>query len=408
MKNILLVIFSLFFNMNAFSQISFESGYYIDNSGNRVECYIKNVDWKNNPTKFDFKLFEKSEHSTLNINNIQEFGIDSVFKFIRRNVSIDRSSDNIGNLSENKESELKREVLFLKVLVEGKANLYSYVDNGLTIYLYNHENNSNISQLIYKRFITEDDKIAKNNKFRQQLLDEFNCASIDFMRIESLEYKKSDLVSFFVEYNKCHNSNLVNFHAKETKGIYSLLIRPRLNSSSLSIENSVSTYKNINFDNEFGFGLGLEAEYVFPFNKHKWAVVVEPTYQYYSSKKSEDSNSVSGGKLVAEVDYSSIEIPLTLRHYFFLNKNSKLFLNASYVFDLNLNSEFKFLREDGSVLSTHEIRSRRNFAFGLGLRQNDKYVVELRYQINRNLFSDYINLDSNYSTLSLILGYSIL
>lgn len=408
MKNILLVIFSLFFNMNAFSQISFESGYYIDNSGNRVECYIKNVDWKNNPTKFDFKLFEKSEHSTLNINNIQEFGIDSVFKFIRRNVSIDRSSDNIGNLSENKESELKREVLFLKVLVEGKANLYSYVDNGLTIYLYNHENNSNISQLIYKRFITEDDKIAKNNKFRQQLLDEFNCASIDFMRIESLEYKKSDLVSFFVEYNKCHNSNLVNFHAKETKGIYSLLIRPRLNSSSLSIENSVSTYKNINFDNEFGFGLGLEAEYVFPFNKHKWAVVVEPTYQYYSSKKSEDSNSVSGGKLIAEVDYSSIEIPLTLRHYFFLNKNSKLFLNASYVFDLNLNSEFKFLREDGSVLSTYEIRSRRNFAFGLGLRQNDKYVVELRYQINRNLFSDYINLDSNYSTLSLILGYSIL
>ena len=394
--------------MNAFSQISFESGYYIDNSGNRVECYIKNVDWKNNPTKFDFKLFEKSEHSTLNINNIQEFGIDSVFKFIRRNVSIDRSSDNIGNLSENKESELKREVLFLKVLVEGKANLYSYVDNGLTIYLYNHENNSNISQLIYKRFITEDDKIAKNNKFRQQLLDEFNCASIDFMRIESLEYKKSDLVSFFVEYNKCHNSNLVNFHAKETKGIYSLLIRPRLNSSSLSIENSVSTYKNINFDNEFGFGLGLEAEYVFPFNKHKWAVVVEPTYQYYSSKKSEDSNSVSGGKLIAEVDYSSIEIPLTLRHYFFLNKNSKLFLNASYVFDLNLNSEFKFLREDGSVLSTYEIRSRRNFAFGLGLRQNDKYVVELRYQINRNLFSDYINLDSNYSTLSLILGYSIL
>ena len=41
---------------NCCAQISFEKGYYIDNSNQKVDCLIKNVDWKNNPTSFEYKL----------------------------------------------------------------------------------------------------------------------------------------------------------------------------------------------------------------------------------------------------------------------------------------------------------------------------------------------------------------
>ena len=34
------------------AQINFEKGYYISNSGEKTECFIKNIDWMNNPVSF--------------------------------------------------------------------------------------------------------------------------------------------------------------------------------------------------------------------------------------------------------------------------------------------------------------------------------------------------------------------
>ena len=40
------------------AQTKFEKGYFVDNSGQRTEVLIKNLDWKNNPTEFEFKKNE--------------------------------------------------------------------------------------------------------------------------------------------------------------------------------------------------------------------------------------------------------------------------------------------------------------------------------------------------------------
>ena len=406
MKKRILFLLITILTLNCYSQISFENGYYIDNSNQKINCLIKNIDWKNNPTEFEYKQSENSESKIVKIKTIKEFGIDNSSKYIRSTVNIDRSSEKTNNLSNDKNPIFKEEELFLKVLVEGKANLYLFQDGNLIRYFYNKEN-SNIEQLIFKSYKTADNKIGKNNRFRQQLFVNLKCPNFKTSNIENIIYKKNSLVRFFTEYSKCHNNELINFEPKQKRDLFNLTIRPRINSSSLTIQNSVSNFRNTDFENKIGFGFGLEAEFILPFNKNKWAITIEPTYQSFKSEKTTNVNNVSGGVLIANVDYSSIEVPVGLRHYFFLNNNSKIFINASYIFDLSSKSSIEFKRSDNSILSSLDIKSRPNLGLGIGYKQNDRYSLEMRYQTNREVLREYLSWNSEYKTLSIIFGYSL-
>ncbi len=55
-KNVFVVIAIIILSVNGYSQISYEEGYYVDNSSQKINCLIKNIDWKNNPTKFEYKM----------------------------------------------------------------------------------------------------------------------------------------------------------------------------------------------------------------------------------------------------------------------------------------------------------------------------------------------------------------
>ena len=189
MKKQFLFILITILSFNGYSQISFEKGYYIDNTNQKTNCLIKNVDWKNNPTEFEYKLSENSESKKTTIKSIKEFGIDNITKYIRSTVNIDRSSENTNNLSNHKNPIFQREELFLKVLIEGKANLYQYTDSNLKRYFYNKEN-SNIEQLIFKSYKTTENNIGKNNRFRQQLWVDLKCPNFKTSKIENVKYKK--------------------------------------------------------------------------------------------------------------------------------------------------------------------------------------------------------------------------
>ena len=65
-----------------------------------MDCLINNVDWKNNPTKFTYKLSETTEEKTATLETASEFG---------------------------------SELLFLQTLVKGKATLFSYEEKSLCV-----------------------------------------------------------------------------------------------------------------------------------------------------------------------------------------------------------------------------------------------------------------------------------
>lgn len=407
MKKQLLFLLTVLLCFNCYSQIEYEKGYYIDNNNQKTNCLIKNVGWKNNPTEFEYKISENSESKKAILKNIKEFGINNVLKYVRKHVKIDRSTENINSLSDSKKPFFNEEELFLKLLVEGKASLYEYVDGNLRRYFYDKDN-SNVEQLIFKSFKTSDNKLGKNNRFKQQLWNALKCSNFKISKFERLNYKKNDLVNFFVAYNNCNNGAYINYDEKQHRDLINLTIRPRLNNSSLTIMNSISSSRDIDFGNKIGFGFGIEAEFLLPFNKKKWAITIEPTYQSFNSESITDVNNVLGGVLIAKIDYSSIEIPVGLRHYFFINKNSKIFMNASYIFDLSSKSSIDFTRNDISDISSLEIDTViSNLAFGLGYKYKDKYSIEFRYQTPRDVLGKYVFWSSEYKTLSIIFGYSL-
>ena len=404
MKAKLSIAILLLLTIESFSQISFEPGYFINNSNQRTDCLIKNQDWKNNPTELEYKITEKSEVENININQIKEFSINDVSKFIRATVAIDRSSKLVSHMSMKKEPIFKEEQLFLKVVLEGKATLFKYKDNNLERFFY-QVNNSEIEQLVYKKYKTSDSNgfIRENDSFKQQLFNNLKCKDISVKSIRTLRYSNNDLRNFFIRYNQCSNSKYANYENKQKRDLFNINIRPGINNSSLDIRGLNQVGRNADFGSKLGLRFGVEFEYILPFNKNKWSLFLEPTYRKFESEKEIlgiPTPTVPFDDRVT-INYTSIEFPVGIRHYMFLNSSSKLFVNAALIFDRS-KSKFNFER-----LSVLEVRSDNSLSFGFGYKYLDKYSLEFRYATPRDLLSLNSGWSSEYKNISLIIGYTL-
>ena len=171
--------------------------------------------------------------------------------------------------------------------------------------------------------------------------------------------------------------NLSIMIQNQKKNLFNLSLKSGINSSSLTIENKFDNSRDTDFDNEIGIYIGIEAEWVMPFNKNKWSILIDPTYQYFKSKKELPN-------LCAKINYETIKVPIGIRHYLFLGNKSKFFVDGFYVYDYN--SKSKIIFEPGDDLI---VKSLNNLAFGLGYKQNDKFSFEVRYQTSQELLRNY-------------------
>ncbi len=378
-------------SFNCYAQITFEKGYFITNSGERVECLIKNIDWRNNPSEIIYKLNDNSLKKHHTIKNIKEFGVYNTSKYINVTVDIDQSSAKIKSLSYDRRPEFKTKKVFLKTVVEGKANLYSYTQKGHTLFFYNI-NNSPIKQLIYKRYKVSQFKIGENFRYKQQLVKDLKCENLK--RTDRINYKLKDLSQYFIKYNDCYNANKVLFTKQKKRKSYSLTIKAGVSSSYFSTINHIPI-DNSGFSDFSGLNLGIEAEYYLPFNKNKWALTFEPSYQ---STKTNFNTVLGFASHSVDFEHKSVQLPLGIKHNFFLNKNSRIFLTAAYAIEFTIDRSIMFNK---IVQNVERIRLIGNFNYTFGFKYK-KYSIELRY--NQRSFSDFL---SNFRTLNINLGYTL-
>lgn len=407
MNKLLNLFLILFLGLNGYTQSSFVKGYYINNSNEKIDCLIKNVDWLNNPTEFKYKITEGSEQKTLTINEVKEFAVLNTSNYVRHTVEIDRSSSKLNEMDYNKSPVFKKEKIFLKVLIKGKANLYLYEDKGLIRYFFNKEL-TDVKQLVYKNYLTDDNQVTKNNLFRRQLWNELKCEDISMNQLAKINYRQSELIKFFVKYNECTNSEFINYQTKQKKDLFNLTIRPGIRSSSLILGNEQYSWEQIDFDNGLtSFRLGLEAEFILGFNNNKWALLLEPTYQNFKSDASIEYNQTSGHQLFADVKYESIEINFGIRHYFPLNKNLKLFASLLGFYDNGLNSSIIINRSNVNSDLILDISSNMGLVLGIGCKFKEQFNLELRYLPKRNLLNSQGSWGTEFKSVSVVLGYSI-
>ncbi|WP_445721743.1 tRNA modification GTPase [Flavobacterium sp.] len=415
MKKQIFLLLIVLFSINSFSQILFEKGYYINNEGNKIEGLIKNIDWQNNPTNFEFKSSELAQSETIKIESAQEFGTYNFNKYIRYSINIDRSSEFMNNISQEKNPKFILETLFLKVLIEGNANLLQYTDKSLNRYFFS-VNKSDLTQLVYKSYENEDRKVLKNNEYRQQLFNSLKCDNISTSTLLSVDYNKKDLVKIFKKYNTCSNSENITYEEPKVKrDIFNLNLRPGINYSSLELDNVYVDRYDLKYTNQVDIRFGIEAEFILPFNKNKWSVIVEPTYHNYKNE-----GFILNGAQRVTVNYKALELPIGIRYYMFLNDKSKIFVNGSFF--INNSGKSNILFEQGSVngsnynfenprtLQEIPIKTSINYGFGVGYKFKNKYSIEYRFHTRRRILeipSTSNPWDTKYNISSFIIGYTL-
>ncbi|MFP8893494.1 hypothetical protein [Chryseobacterium sp. EZn1] len=393
------------------AQIKFEKGYIINSNDVKKEVLIKNQGWANNPNNFIYKTDEKSEESTGNPSTIKEFGIYNDVKYVTYNGNIDYSSDNTGELSSSKEPEFKKGPVFLKEIVTGNKNLYSYQGQNITRYFYSDsDSNTSIQPLIYKKYFFNGNnlQIATNEEYIDQLKAIFSDDNIAQTSALKIKYTNNDLKKIFSTYNnKISGTNQEVPSKIKRNSKFNLAIRPGLNFYS-PVE-ITKTFSNDGLPSKTGFRIGVEAELILPFNKNKWSVVVEPTLSLYNNKATIRTND---NLYNINIDnYSFISIPLSVRHYMFINDKSKIFINAGInVLTLKTSSAKDFSVDyAGYVFDRLNLSSSQAFksaVFGIGYSYNNKYIIEVRYNTAINLFEEK-GPEANLKYASLILGYNI-
>lgn len=402
MKKIAIFI-SLLGSLLISAQVSFEKAYFISKTGERIECLIKDYDWRSNPNNFEYKLSDTSPVKNMKTSDVQLFEIYNRGKFISEKVKIDKSSSDLSKLSGNREPNYVEEELFLKEIVNGKADLYEYVDGPLVRYFYKL-NEDKPTQLIYKAYDHDVNQVAYNKDYIMQLQKDLNCDGFSKNSIESSKYRKFDLTRIFTNYNKCSDPNFKQ-ESKETKKFtFGLAVIPRLNSQSLSLENPFE-YTKFTLGNKMTFGIGIELEAVLPFNKGKWAIIMEPNYQQYKGEATISVPYQESRSRYTKAEYKAIEVPIGIRHYIFLDTTSKISVNILYGFDFGMNSNVEYGR-DGYKYYDYELKMKSAFQFGLGYKYNNKYSVEARYG-SKKIQEPTQNWTGKYDNFSLIISYNI-
>lgn len=368
-----LAIAMLLIAQSIFSQTHFEKGYFISRDGSKTECLIKNEDWMSIPSEFKYRLSPDSEVKRISQAQVRKLEIPTKFLFERHTVDIHRYSTKASDLSNVRTSNFKKESLLLKVIVEGKARLLRYSIGNVNYFFYMLDDN--IYPLEYKIFAMKNGTIGKNFNYQKTLREELTCPK---QPLDSkIRYKESDLVTYFNNYNKCHNSSSALYSNEVRKGKFNIRGKVSLGMSQGDI--AFSQFRRYDFEDKIGFKIGVEFEYVFPFNSNKWSVFVEPTYQSFSSKTA--SISSTNPAFFADIDYSSIQIPVGVRHYFFLNDRNRVFLNGGVIFDMAINNEVVWFDRTTKV----ELEGSSSYFFGLGYEFNNKYSIELRYNTESSL-----------------------
>jgi hypothetical protein len=396
MKKIAMLCLFVLIGVNVFAQNKFEKGYFINNDGEKIECFIQNDDWRSNPTYFKYKNNLDSKILTTNSTNVKEFKIGNATKYKRFTVEIDRSSKKTSHLSTKRTSVFKEETLFLKAVVEGsKASLYSYVDVDLYRYFYTTPNKT-AKQLIYKLYRTSKGNLGINDLYKKQLKDNFSCSN----NTKPPSYHRNSLKYYFINFNNCEaiDTELIDYTLLGTKSKLRLKVKGGINYSKVDITPLNTSFSTITSTSDYKISprFGLEMEYLLPTNNNRWGFFIEPTYQSFEGVTLGQTR----GLLSApdyNVDYKSIELPVGVRYYFPIKNSSDLFINGGIMLDFPLDS----------TVGSLEVRTDTNLFLGFGYEFKNKYSIELRYNSGRNLLTNFISFDTSYTGFAFNFGYTL-
>ncbi|WP_295334424.1 hypothetical protein [Flavobacterium sp.] len=412
----------LIISFNTYAQKKYSPGYYINQSGQKIEGYIEDNLSYDSPERIFFKSSLESSATEVSISDISEFKIDNNFKFVKYNIAYDQNqvenSNPINRLG--KEPDLQNKIVLLKVIVEGNANLYQAVMNGCNFYYFKTNTEKTPQLLIYRKYFYEG-RVFENNDFRKLLFERFSTNEKEIKDFYNIKYNKDTLTDFFVKLNKADNSLVtqsVIIEKSANKMQYKILAGISGFNTSLkygndgNIESSSPSFSSPLFGVEVAKSLGK--------NYRRSEVFGRLFYQNTKIDVEQESrrSNIYDRTLQMNADINSLSLNLGYRYAIVKTQKSKLFLESSigynYVLSgssIVINDEKRYIASDPTFVTSTQIEFlgfKPEIYYNVGVGYSlSKYALHLGYSTSRTYFDDGVTLKGGFTGFNLIFSYTI-
>ncbi len=398
MRKSILLHLLLLFASSIFAQEKFLDGYYINNDNERIEGFIQQEFFIDNPNEFYYKSSETAEKELMNLTAIKEFGIGSEIRYQRFTVKMDETINKVTKEKWSKNPELVEKEVFLKVIVDAKASLFYYEKDRAKKFFYAIDG-AVPEQLIYRLYRYQTDGLRENKQYQQQLWNNLKCSAWSPKDLSQLKYLKSKLVRLFKSYNEnCGGGEMAVYRGRIKKKSVNVTLKPRLASSFFEIKNEIETpvLQTIDLPIKSSFQIGLELEYMLPFNDQRLSVFAEPVYRSYQAETTTNIDYIyyvnnkpvfGSEEATVKVKYQGVEIPLGMRYRFISRAKFKLFATAAYGLDIPIERErtLTSTSETPQLRRDFEFRPENTTYLGLGANFLNRYSIEFRYRRKESL-----------------------
>ncbi len=414
MKNSLqfAIIFFLLSHSIFAQQKRFSAGFVIDNTGTRVEGFIRTSDLElinSENATIDFMTSLEGQSTKMLSSDLIEVGIENDIRYKKITVQLDDSDIN-ATISYNRKFNFVPKTLFLNVLVAGDATLYSYESSRGTKYFYKLVNDDAVEQLQYKKYyVASSESTGKTlreiTEFRQQLSKDVSCLNDSFNKFSNLAYDKTALMAIFAAYNACQNSETVVFK-NEKKSVSGVKFSAYAGIANMSVK-ITDTNPEPEQQNDLNYSFGAELEFIKSKNNFGFfaRIEVENGQSTTSAKRKITELSDDIVQMNYRFDVLSFNSLAGVRYH-----RNNFFVDAAVGvnfggYDLSVT---KFRITNGTNLPAIYRKYygpvAPYFSFGLGYNVTRKFGVQLRMDTAKTIEEDGISL--KYSQIGINARYT--
>lgn len=248
---------------------------------------------------------------------------------VRALVQIDRSPDHLDKLSSFSEPEFVSDKVWLRKLVDGRAELFYWSNGQLDRYFYRLDEGAT-EPLICRRFRVGNTGVQGDERYRAALGAELRCSGGNLPPVGEVEFTKNGLLEYVTAFNAC---------ADTPQELLTSRVGPR---ARLALRIGVETHSLKYHSTAFGVvdgprtkletaaapRLGVEIELPMEFTNRRWSLFSGLNYRQYQPRTF----------MTKSIDYSvdchSVELALGTRLRLFDFGRSSYYLMSSSMADL--------------------------------------------------------------------------
>jgi hypothetical protein len=390
----------------SFAQSNFLPGYIIDNQLDTIQGLIDYRNWERNPETITFITAIDHPEQLYVVKDLKQFAVKNEIYLSAVVDKMDISNFH-GLMEYNADIKLKKDTVFLQMLVRGEKDLLFLKDRDGIEQFY-VQTDTSLTLLKYKEYKVEKDggvSLAENKTYIGQLILTLSACNTIRTIVKDPEYKKTDLIKVFREYHDCIHQ-AVEYEKKKVRNGVKIGLLAGFSTTTVKINSSTHYLKDIPLESSTDFSAALSFDFRLSRSPSRWSLAEEILYTSYLTGGYYDDPQNPGA---IELGFSYMKINNMLRYTLPVGSFS-IFGNAgislsSLVHEVNVKHEESIFHPPLDVRAFQDVKgTERGYLLGIGARYK-LFSLHLRFEGTKG-FSNQDDVDTPTKRWYVLGGYT--